>query len=205
MGCGESKLIAENILGKAATQSGVPTSILRIGQIAGSTQVTDAAWPEKEWFPGSVKTCRSLYMVPEGLPSVEWIPVNFVARIVWELALADMQDDGLKVYNVVNPHSTSWSGLVPSVIAMCGPRTRVVSLHEWLGQLERTIAPKEEDLRERPAHKILDFLTNLSHLNHSEGAGYAATRLLEASATVRELEAVGSRWMETWGKQWGFV
>ena len=205
MGYGESKRIAENILGEAATQSGVPISILRVGQIAGSTQITDVAWPEKEWFLGLVKTCRNLKMVPEGLPNVEWIPVDYVARIIWELTLADMQEDGLRVYNTVNPHPTSWSGLVPSVVAMCGPDTRVVSLHQWLGQLERTSAPNEEDLQERPAHKILGLFNNLSHLGHSEGTGYATRRLLEASANARGLEAVGHRWMETWGKQWGLL
>ncbi|KAM0798210.1 hypothetical protein BDR22DRAFT_823561 [Usnea florida] len=204
MGYGQSKLIAENILGKAASQSGVRTSILRVGQIAGSTQIEDAAWPEREWFPSLVKTCRSLKMVPDGLPTVDWIPIDLAAKIVLELALADSEDDGLKVYNVINPRPTSWSTLVPSVLTMCGPHSLVVSLHEWLGELDQTTAPSEEDFRERPAHKLLDFFTYLSQLNNSEGVGYATTRLKEVSASARGLEAVGSRWMETWGQQWGF-
>lgn len=68
--------------------------------------------------------------MPEGLPSMQWLSLDCVARIILELALADMQDDRLKVYNVVNPHLTSWFTLLSSVVAMCGPDTRVVLLGE---------------------------------------------------------------------------
>ena len=50
MGYGESKYVAEHILGAASKQSGTPISILRVGQIAGSTEQSDPEWVHLSGF-----------------------------------------------------------------------------------------------------------------------------------------------------------
>lgn len=51
MGYGQSKLVAEHLLVRAQ-EYGVPSTILRIGQIAGPVTFADKGmWNRKEWLP----------------------------------------------------------------------------------------------------------------------------------------------------------
>ena len=77
IGYGQSKLVAERILEKAASEFEVPVSILRISQIAGSSEVQEKPWSRREWFPAMLETCRSLGKLLQDLPiKVDWIPVD---------------------------------------------------------------------------------------------------------------------------------
>ena len=91
MGYGQSKNVAESILGVSSQRSSVPVSILRLGQVAGSTLPRDDAWPEQEWIPWLMKTSKSLGLLPRGLLSVDWIPINHLAEIFLEVACSDLQ------------------------------------------------------------------------------------------------------------------
>jgi thioester reductase-like protein len=89
MGYGKSKKISERILDNANKQSGVPVSILRVGQIAGSTTLSDPAWPSQEWLPSMIKTSKSLKRLPANLPVIDWIPVDKLATIIIETIHSD--------------------------------------------------------------------------------------------------------------------
>lgn len=108
MGYGESKLVAELILGKASEKCGVPISIMRIGQIAGSTDASDPSWAIQEWVPALVKTSKSLNLVPNNLPSIDWIPIDQLAIVIVELMQHGLNTFELLVYNLVNPHRSPW-------------------------------------------------------------------------------------------------
>lgn len=64
MGYGESKHVSECILNVASETSGVPVSILRVGQIAGPV-LAAGVWNRDEWFPSLVKTSQSLANLPD--------------------------------------------------------------------------------------------------------------------------------------------
>ena len=51
MGYGESKYIAEQLLEKAATTSGVSAVICRVGQLAGPVVKAGGLWNKQEWLP----------------------------------------------------------------------------------------------------------------------------------------------------------
>lgn len=75
-GYGESKHVSERICHEASRRSGVPTTILRVGQIGGPT-TEKGAWNRQEWLPTIVATSKSMGKVPSTLGSapVDWIPV----------------------------------------------------------------------------------------------------------------------------------
>jgi nucleoside-diphosphate-sugar epimerase len=50
-GYGSSKLIAELILDKASSTSGVKCTICRLGQIAGPVDMHSGMWTRQEWLP----------------------------------------------------------------------------------------------------------------------------------------------------------
>lgn len=76
-GYAESKHIAERICYHVSTMVGVPTTILRVGQIAGPSY-REGNWNTSEWLPTLVATSRSLGKIPKSLGNAErinWITV----------------------------------------------------------------------------------------------------------------------------------
>lgn len=75
-GYGESKFVSERICAIASAHSGVPTSLYRVGQIAGAT-TEKGVWNKQEWLPSIVATSKTLKLIPKDLGSmpVDWIPV----------------------------------------------------------------------------------------------------------------------------------
>ncbi|KAL8833479.1 MAG: hypothetical protein Q9170_004253 [Blastenia crenularia] len=87
MGYGESKNVAEHILYEAAQKAGISSTILRIGQIAGPLN-SPGVWNEDEWVPALLKSSKSLGCLPAGLPDVDWIPVDSLAKVIMEISFA---------------------------------------------------------------------------------------------------------------------
>jgi thioester reductase-like protein len=147
-GYGTSKLIAEMLLARAAEQSGVHATIVRVGQIAGPVRRgKKGMWPMREWFPTLLATSRHLGMLPSGLgvmEAIDWVPVDVLADVLLELAgLADgakvkvnghAKVNGLngveqhhptagsvQVFHAINPHTIPWQTLAGSVVKYIGP------------------------------------------------------------------------------------
>lgn len=91
MGYAQSKLISEQLLTAAARTSGIRAVVCRVGQIAGPAEGEKGVWSLNEWFPSLVVSSLSMGMLPGELGtmnSVDWIPVDVVARILVELMVA---------------------------------------------------------------------------------------------------------------------
>ncbi|MCJ1280743.1 hypothetical protein MMC26_000060 [Xylographa opegraphella] len=129
MGYAESKNVAECILGIASKNSGVPVSILRVGQIAGPVAAA-SVWNRDEWFPSLIKTSQSFERLPRYLPDIDWIPVDSLAAAVCEISHFAATTGKSSVYNLVNPHTTSWTLLIHTVLARLGPQVRTIDLSE---------------------------------------------------------------------------
>jgi nucleoside-diphosphate-sugar epimerase/NADP-dependent 3-hydroxy acid dehydrogenase YdfG/aryl carrier-like protein len=85
-GYAESKYIAERMCALASSNWGIPTTIYRIGQIAGSR--SGGIWNKDEWFPSVVLASKTLRKVPRSLGPMEidWLPVvSKLARIMLPL------------------------------------------------------------------------------------------------------------------------
>jgi thioester reductase-like protein len=65
-GYGEAKFVSERVLEKAARVSGVPATIIRSGQIAGSS--IDGYWAPTEYMPTIFRSSKILGKVPNKLP-----------------------------------------------------------------------------------------------------------------------------------------
>lgn len=75
-GYSESKHVAERICLAASRKAGVPTTIYRVGQIAGPT-TKNGLWNRQEWLPTIIATSKSMGKIPDtlGHAVVDWIPV----------------------------------------------------------------------------------------------------------------------------------
>ena len=198
LGYGESKLIAERILNIASTQSKIPITILRVGQIGGSTLSTDAPWPTQELVPSLFKTSKALGMIPEDLPPVDWIPVNKLSPIILELAFHDLPDraNSPRYYNLVNPHPVPWTSLLGPMTAHCGPRSKTVPLQDWVRELQTLDASDAAEVEAKPALKILGFFAAMAA--RGPVARYETEAAERASHSMAGLEAVSECLMRGW-------
>jgi thioester reductase-like protein len=210
IGYAESKAVAEQILAKAASVSGVRASIVRVGQIAGPVDAKNGGcWNEHEWFPLLLKTSKALGKLPDGgvLDNVDWIPMDILAAVVIELSTPSPSicGDSLQVYHVINPSTTPWADLVPAIQTRLGIES-TVSMEEWVKELESLDLKDKEVVAKMPAVKILDFFRDMV------GSRYIGARDIQietkvaqsASASLKELAPVRREWIEKWIDDWGF-
>ncbi|ORY19246.1 hypothetical protein BCR34DRAFT_582420 [Clohesyomyces aquaticus] len=165
MGYGESKCVAERILGVVNQVSGVRVSILRIGQIGGPAEKGSGVWPVQEWLRAIVKTGRVLGPLPRGVAPVDWMPVDRVAGVVADVSGMEdgmeAEDKGLRISNVVHPEPVSWDVFLETLRKYFGVEVEIVGLPEWLGRLESVAQAKGRDRQRFPALIFYDFLRKL--------------------------------------------
>lgn len=203
MGYGESKNVSERILAVANEKSGVPVSILRVGQIAGPL-MAQGIWNEDEWLPSLIKTSQSLNRLPYYIPDIDWIPVDTLATIILEIVHFAVKTDKAWVYNIMNPTPIRWLSLLDTVRERLGPHTRVVSLREWIGALEDVDANDPRELTSMPAVKILEFYRGFEGAGSVTELKYSMDHGIEASKTMAALPPVNDEWMDIWLDQWGY-
>ena len=202
MGYGESKLVAEAILSAASECTGIPVSILRVGQTAGSTVPTDTAWPAREWLPSLVKTSKTLGMIPDGLPEIDWIPIDALVKIIGEIIDADSDGRDARVYNLVNPKPVPWGSILSTIREYCGHDSRITPLAALLEELEKTDMDtlSQLELASKPALKVLPILREL--VNYKTTRRYSTLQGIQASHSLRELQPVNQTWLQIWLEQW---
>ena len=201
MGYAESKFTAELMLAAAAKKANLPVSILRVGQIAGSTSKTDPPWPNQEWFPSLVKTSKAMGVLPQGIPIIDWIPIDKLASSIVEIISHDVGSSGTEVYNLVNPHPVVWEDLKEIVKARCGPMTREVPLQQWLEQLE-ALPVTSSEAESKPALKITGFFQQMAELQTPKR--FETKHSESVSGTMASLHPVNQEWMSIWLDQWHF-
>lgn len=86
-GYAESKHVAERICATASKRLGIPTTIHRVGQIAGPN-TGKGMWNKQEWIPSIIATSKTLKMIPDSLGPlpVQWLPIvrrRLVNRILF--------------------------------------------------------------------------------------------------------------------------
>ena len=202
-GYAESKNVSECILGIASQRSGVPVSILRVGQIAGPVAAA-GVWNRNEWFPSLIKTSQSLGCLPNYLPDIDWIPVDRLAAAVCEISHFAAKTDKSLVYNMVNPHPTSWKLLVDTILKRLGPQVRTVELSEWIEMLRLVDQSDPRELTAKPAAKILDFFLALETVKAEGESKFKTENSVAASETFAALRSVNTEWMEIWMDRLGY-
>lgn len=206
-GYGRSKLVSSLILDKASEVSGIPSEIIRVGQIGGPLG-EKGLWNRQEWLPSIIASSLYMGILPGDLgamSTVDWHPIEKIARTILEvsgvtsrIALEDIHG----YFHGVNPATTTWGRLAPAVKGFYGGRIgRLVPFEEWVNALEETQAATE-DISRNPGVKLLD--TYRAWSSDQGRVGMETERTQRYSRTMREMEAVSPALMKHWCSQWGF-
>lgn len=109
-------------------------------------------------------------------------------------------DPGLTVYHITNPKTTDWKSLSGLVAKACD--ATIVSLEEWVHDLEVLVKGEGADLRELPAAGLLDFFRMLVNRQDDTMPALDVTNAQMASPTLQQIGPVGEEMMEMWLRQW---
>jgi thioester reductase-like protein len=211
LGYGQSKLASSMILDQATRESGVPSVIVRVGQIAGP-RAKKGQWNPQEWLPSLVRSSLYLGLLPDSLGSFEnvgWAPVEDIANMVLDISGVTFPRPAEEVngyFHALNPKPTDWSSLIPTLRDFYGERIqKVVSLEEWICALEQSqVDSLSIDIN--PAVKLLDTyrLAAEGVKIGTKGISMSTTRTELYSLAIRQAEAVSPALMRHWCEQWQF-
>ncbi|KAF3769380.1 hypothetical protein M406DRAFT_96027 [Cryphonectria parasitica EP155] len=223
-GYARSKFLSELLCDTAARRLGIPITIARVGQVAGPVRRAGGGeWNRKEWLPSLVIGSLAMGCLPEQLgpqfSEIDWLPVDLLADVLADLATADQADSEepsephrAQVYNLRNPHTTTWASLLPCIIetvkASRGPQQqvpKVVPPSAWLARLEAASTSADDAvLVTNPAIRLIDFYRDEVRGvdERAKTPPMAIERALARSEALRGVEGVGPEWMQRWVKEW---
>ncbi|KAI0381395.1 acetyl-CoA synthetase-like protein [Hypomontagnella monticulosa] len=220
-GYGQSKLLAETLLGKAGELSGVRSACCRVGIVAGPVEKRLGMWNKHEYIPSIIVSSAHLGAFPATFPSrdlVDWLPVDKLSLILYEILVsscnsnaADNPAGANQVYHVVNPNTVSWStGLASSILAAYPQSTHMqpVSFEEWVRILSDSAREMDSsgsiDVDRNPALRLVEFYSGIAK-SAQEPRSFVTRRAERASKTLHKTRAVNSDWVDNWMTQWGIT
>nr|POF19877.1 non-canonical non-ribosomal peptide synthetase fub8 [Quercus suber] len=209
-GYGESKHVASFILAAAAKFAGVPSTIVRSGQIAG-TSVSESGneWNRHEWFPSIVLSSKVMGALPAQLGNIhaiDWVPIDLQAQAVVDIVeVRPTGDVNLRVINLVNPQRCTWEDLLPTVQKELSRENKrevtVVSYAEWVKMLKAVPATKE-NAEAIPGLKLVDFYEGMSASNFHILETREAAKL---SQTVTNMKPINPKLISQWISEWSIT
>ncbi|RDW71374.1 acetyl-CoA synthetase-like protein [Coleophoma cylindrospora] len=167
-GYAQSKYIMERLLQTSTRTLQIPTILLRVGQMCGST--VTGHWNTSEMWPIMFSTSAhpsisALPLLPH--QSVDWIPVNIAAASITDLLSHYSQDitaeAAYHVHNITNPHSIPWTSLLTILASTLVPSKTLetVSMREWVDRLNLASSATPEESRDIQGLRLLQFFENM--------------------------------------------
>lgn len=204
-GYGESKHVSERIMQIAAQRSGVPATILRVGQVAGPTDFDGGVWNIHEYLPALIQTSKAIRQIPDSYHVIDWIPVDTLASIIVDIAHSGHASHKSLIFNLINPKDTEWRTFVQAIQNYFGKtKLKPISLPAWIDVLKEVDQDDAKQLATMPAVKILEFY-ELAALGASrERQMYATGNGIKCSKTMANLAPISPALMDTWLTQWNF-
>ena len=197
-GYAESKYVAEWLCQYASSTLNIRSSVLRVGQIAGSVEADSfkTAWNDREWIPIMLKTSKSLQKIPYDLPLVDWLPVDVVANIIHDIVRSQTSvQHECNNFNVVNPHTIEFGDLLPSIQPALKADLQEIDLQIWIQQLEKVDQGNLKNIEAFPAIKILNYFKSLLNV---DPLSYEFHKLREMSASFREVRPIDGGSFARW-------
>ncbi|RFU33647.1 hypothetical protein B7463_g2658, partial [Scytalidium lignicola] len=211
-GYAQSKYIIERLTQKASSVLNIPVTILRVGQLCGSTAT--GQWNSDEMWP--ILFASSVHPAINALPAlkmkiVDWVPVNAAARVISDVVFqqaeeVDLGKDIYNVHNIANPNPLPWSDLLDilnkSNLSSSSPQNHplpVIPLSEWLQRHNNTTSELEI-----PALRLLPSFEGLlqDEEDGEQDRMFETSKTEKISAALTETGPVCHEWVEKWIGRW---
>ncbi|KAF7362617.1 General substrate transporter [Mycena venus] len=211
-GYGQSKFVAEQIIGK----SGMTASILRIGQVCGAPP--NGAWATNDWFPILVKTSLNLGFLPLADGVVSWIDFKMVSEAVLDVSLSALGPEFL-VFNAVHPRPVSWNHVINAIQSEIQKTSssvpELVPFPEWCAHLDAAAAEAAVNTKEKlPGIKLLHFFRHLANgfggSTSPSGSefglcGFSTEKMRTISCAIGDARRIGDEHVKAWVEYWSSI
>lgn len=135
-GYGESKCVAEQLLGLASKVSGLSVNIVRAGQIGGPLGPAAGTWPRQGWLYSIIDASKRIGYFPNNVQPLDWIPVDTLAEGVATCSRTTPSCNTVRVFNMVHPQPAAWSVLYHALRKYHHLRAGLIDLPDWLARLD---------------------------------------------------------------------
>lgn len=197
-GYGQSKLAAERILATTSRQCGVPSSIVRVGQVGGLSS-GEGVWADQSWVSAMIRSSRTLGSFPSPVMPIDWVPVDTLVTVLGRILIQPTKDKHVpQFYNVVSA-AQPWKLLLEALPEKVRQAiSRVVPLPEWVSEVRKSSESFGTSISDLPAVRLMDFYTILG--SGIESADYE-TALTETIAG-QKLGLLKPEVLAMWLKEW---
>ncbi|EMD35494.1 hypothetical protein CERSUDRAFT_157295 [Gelatoporia subvermispora B] len=191
MGYGESKYVAETLLARVSEETGLRTTVVRVGQLGGDTQV--GGWNPKEWVAAIVAVSQIVGCVPSRDEELTWLPVDTAASALVEFSRADQ-----RVVHLIHPRPVPWNAIFSPIAERLN--LELVPYPEWIQRL-RIADEAQVDGQQSSALALREFFES----SVSEADMHLdTTKAVRTSKTLQEIRPLGKedamKWLDFWGK-----
>ncbi|PYI09495.1 acetyl-CoA synthetase-like protein [Aspergillus sclerotiicarbonarius CBS 121057] len=201
-GYAQSKYIAESLFADAAARWKLDISILRLGQVAGSSDAASSErWESHDWIHSLVRLCRASRLIPADLGPLDWIPVDRMSRAMLDIALrprSETIEGQASVFHLVHPRPIPFAPFAEAIRSSSGASKRP-DFQEWvetLGKLPAGTLPADV---EQERARILPFFASLVG---KWLPSVDTSRARMASPTLASLRAIDGALLEKWCRDW---
>lgn len=215
-GYAQSKYVVERLTQSASKILGIPVTILRVGQLCGST--VTGHWNTDEMWP--ILFASSVHPAINALPllkmkTVDWVPVDIAAKVISDVTFQEQSDvdsdkvetEGIyDVHNIVNPQPVTWTDLLDILqksnlhtTSSKSQNLAAISLSEWLQR--HNDATPEVDL---PALRLLPSFEGLlkDEEDGLQDKVFETSKTESISPALTNVGPVCLDWVEKWIERW---
>ncbi|SJK99598.1 related to LYS2  len=200
-GYAQSKWVVEKLCERAAQKSGVPVSILRIGQMVGDS--VHGVWNETEAWPLMFKSANTVGALPVVDENPSWLPVDFAGKSIVEVVL-NVTKPATAVYHIVNPNTSAhWKDILGGLEAS-GVSFERVDKNEWVERL----AKSDGDGKKNPTIKLLPFFRMRYGPSHRKPMVFLTEETTKIAPILKKAPAVNRELVAKWVAHWretGFI
>ncbi|EXJ82474.1 hypothetical protein A1O3_06287 [Capronia epimyces CBS 606.96] len=158
IGYAQSKLVTENIVVRAAQETGMAARVLRSGQIVADT--THGIWNASDAMPMILQCAKTIKALPRLDDILSWTPVDVMAASFVELSLAPVVDS--PVLNVTNATLNHWTQDLLPLLREAGLEFEELPKQAWVRRLRES----NQDPEANPPVKLLEFFTQKYDHDH---------------------------------------
>lgn len=198
-GYGQSKLAAERILVIASQQSGVPISVVRVGQVGGSNRGDRLHWADQPWISALIRTSKTLGSLPSPVAPLDWVSVDDLATLLESIVLRPVSGSGSpQFFNVVSK-TQSWEVLVGAIRELePAAVSKIVPLSDWVHEPRQLSKENSSDITKLPALRLLDFYEGLGSGSESLNISTANSQAISGLDLGPLKHDLLVNWLKTW-------
>ncbi|KAJ7899903.1 putative aminoadipate reductase [Mycena leptocephala] len=212
-GYGQSKFVAEQILGKSSLHA----AIIRIGQVCGAPP--QGAWATSDWFPILVKTGLTLGYLPLADGVISCIDFNVVSKALLDVSFSAVGSEA-SVFNLVHPRPVPWNFVINGIQSEVLKKTKfsatqLVTFQEWCAHLDVAMVEAGVNAKEElPGIKLHHFFRQLGNAftestspNGSEFGmfEFSTDKMRSISSAVRDARILGDEHVKAWVEYWSSI